>query len=80
MTGGIYVLQDDGELVEMTECAYDSEALLQGLLALERVKVEYVAITSVTRAAQAPQLRAAPAGPRPGRPRAGRSSAAQRSR
>lgn len=33
MTGGIYLLQDDGHLIEMTEQAYDSEALLQKLLA-----------------------------------------------
>jgi hypothetical protein len=32
MSGGIYLLQGDA-LVEMTEAAYDSEALLQGLLA-----------------------------------------------
>lgn len=33
MSGGIYLIQDDGNLVEMTEQAYDSEALLQHLLA-----------------------------------------------
>src|SRR5436309_15998747 len=33
MMGGIYVLQDSGELLEMTEQPYDSEALLQELLA-----------------------------------------------
>lgn len=33
MDGGIYLLQENGELVEMTEHAYDSEDLLQGLLA-----------------------------------------------
>jgi hypothetical protein len=32
MSGGIYLLQESGELVEMTERAYDSEALLQELL------------------------------------------------
>jgi len=33
MNGGIYLVQDDGQLVEMTERAYDSEDLLQALLA-----------------------------------------------
>src|SRR5215510_8587676 len=33
MSGGMYLIQDDGHLVEMTERAYDSEDLLQGLLA-----------------------------------------------
>ncbi len=33
MNGGIYLIQEDGELVEMTELAYDSEDLLQSLLA-----------------------------------------------
>jgi hypothetical protein len=33
VTGGIYLIQDSGDLVEMTEQAYDSEALLQELLA-----------------------------------------------
>ena len=33
MSGGIYLIQDDGQLVEMTEQAYDSEDLLQELLA-----------------------------------------------
>lgn len=33
MAGGVYVLQENGEFVEMAERAYDSEALLQGLLA-----------------------------------------------
>lgn len=33
MSGGIYLIQDSGELVEMIEHAYDSEDLLQGLLA-----------------------------------------------
>ena len=33
MAGGIYLIQGDGQLVEMTEQAYDSEDLLQGLLA-----------------------------------------------
>ncbi len=33
MTGGMYLIQDDGRLVEMAERAYDSEDLLQGLLA-----------------------------------------------
>jgi len=32
MAGGIYLIQDNGQLVEMTEQAYDSEALLQKLL------------------------------------------------
>lgn len=33
MAGGIYVLQESGQLVEMQEQQYDSEDLLQGLLA-----------------------------------------------
>ncbi len=33
MPGGIYLIQGDGSLVEMAESAYDSEDLLQGLLA-----------------------------------------------
>jgi hypothetical protein len=33
MTGGIYLIQDGGALVEMTEQPYASEALLQALLA-----------------------------------------------
>src|SRR6266540_1586834 len=33
MAGGIYLIQGDGQLVEMTEQAYDSDDLLQGLLA-----------------------------------------------
>jgi hypothetical protein len=33
MSGGIYLIQDDGALVEMTQQPYDSEALLQELLA-----------------------------------------------
>ncbi len=33
MSGGIYLMRDDGELVEMNERGYDSEALLQGYLA-----------------------------------------------
>ena len=33
MSGGIYLIQGDGSLVEMEEKAYDSEDLLQGLLA-----------------------------------------------
>src|SRR5215212_11724271 len=33
MPGGVYLIQEGGELVEMTEQAYDSEDLLQGLLA-----------------------------------------------
>ncbi|MBD2777926.1 hypothetical protein [Iningainema tapete] len=33
MSAGIYLIQDDGQLLEMTEQAYDSEALLQELLA-----------------------------------------------
>lgn len=33
MSGSIYLIQNDGELVEMTEHAYDSEDLLQRLLA-----------------------------------------------
>jgi hypothetical protein len=32
MSGGIFLLRDDGQLVEMTERAYDSERLLQELL------------------------------------------------
>jgi hypothetical protein len=31
--GGIYLIQDGGGLVEMSETAYDSEDLLQDLLA-----------------------------------------------
>jgi hypothetical protein len=31
--GGIYLIQDNGQLVEMLEQPYDSEALLQELLA-----------------------------------------------
>lgn len=33
MSGGIYLIHGEGQLVEMSEQAYDSEALLQGLLA-----------------------------------------------
>jgi hypothetical protein len=33
VSGGIYLLRGEGDLVEMREQAYDSEALLQGLLA-----------------------------------------------
>ncbi|MBA3425888.1 MAG: hypothetical protein H0U04_15410 [Rubrobacter sp.] len=33
MSGGIYLMRDDGELVEMNERGYDTEALLQGYLA-----------------------------------------------
>lgn len=33
MSGGIYLIQDDGKLVEMSERGYDTEALLQGYLA-----------------------------------------------
>ena len=33
MKGGIYLIRDDGQLVEMNEQAYDSEDLLQALLA-----------------------------------------------
>jgi hypothetical protein len=33
VSGGIYLIQNDGQLVEMTEKTYDSEDLLQGLLA-----------------------------------------------
>jgi hypothetical protein len=33
MPGSIFILHDDGTLVEMKETPYDSEALLQGLLA-----------------------------------------------
>ena len=33
MSGGIYLIQDGGGLVKMTEKEYDSESLLQGLLA-----------------------------------------------
>lgn len=32
MSGGIYLIQDNGELLEMNEQAYDSEDLLQGLI------------------------------------------------
>jgi hypothetical protein len=32
MPGGIYLIQEAGKLVEMTEHPYDSEDLLQGLL------------------------------------------------
>ncbi len=33
MSGGIYLIGEDGQLVEMREARYDSEDLLQGLLA-----------------------------------------------
>ena len=33
MAGGIYVLQENGDLIELQEQQYDSEDLLQGLLA-----------------------------------------------
>ena len=33
MNGGVFLIQKDGQLVEMTEAEYDSEALLQRLLA-----------------------------------------------
>ena len=33
MGTGMYVIRDGGELIEMTEQPYDSEALLQSLLA-----------------------------------------------
>ena len=33
MGGGIYLMRDDGELVEMNERGYDTEALLQEYLA-----------------------------------------------
>jgi hypothetical protein len=33
MTGGIYLIQDDGELVELTEQGYELEDTLQELLA-----------------------------------------------
>lgn len=33
MSGGVFLIQDGGKLVEMREAAYDSEALLQELLA-----------------------------------------------
>jgi len=33
MTGGIYLIHNNGQLIEMTEQPYDSEALLQKLLA-----------------------------------------------
>jgi hypothetical protein len=33
VNGGIYLIQDDGQLIEMTEQEYDSEDLLQDLLA-----------------------------------------------
>jgi hypothetical protein len=34
MPGNIFVLGDDGKLIEMRETPYDSEALLQRLLAV----------------------------------------------
>jgi hypothetical protein len=33
MAGGVYIVQDDGHLIEMREQAYDSETVLQALLA-----------------------------------------------
>ncbi len=33
MSSGIYLLRDNGKLVRMNEQSYDSESLLQGLLA-----------------------------------------------
>ncbi len=33
MAGGVYLIQGDGQLVEMTEQPYDSEDLLQATLA-----------------------------------------------
>ena len=33
MSGGICLIQDNGELVEMNERSYDTEDLLQGYLA-----------------------------------------------
>jgi hypothetical protein len=33
MNSGIYLIQDNGQLVEMASQSYDSEALLQSLLA-----------------------------------------------
>ena len=33
MNGGIYLIHDDGQLVKMNEQGYNSEDLLQGLLA-----------------------------------------------
>jgi hypothetical protein len=33
VTGDIFLLQDDGQLVELNEAAYETEALLQSLLA-----------------------------------------------
>jgi hypothetical protein len=33
MSGGMFLIDNDGRLVEMNEEAYDSEELLQGLLA-----------------------------------------------
>ena len=33
MSGGIYLIRNDEQLVEMSQRAYDSEDLLQGLLA-----------------------------------------------
>ena len=32
MKGGIFLIQDDGQLIEMSEQKYDSEDLLQELL------------------------------------------------
>lgn len=33
MTSGIFIIQNDDQLIELTEKEYDSEAILQGLLA-----------------------------------------------
>lgn len=33
MTSGIFIIQDDDQLIELTEKQYDSESILQGLLA-----------------------------------------------
>jgi hypothetical protein len=33
MPVGVFVIQSDGRLVELSESAYDSEAVLQGLIA-----------------------------------------------
>ena len=32
MSDGIFIIQNDGELVELTEKEYDSESILQNLL------------------------------------------------
>ena len=44
---GMFLIRDDGELVEMLERAYDSENLLQGLLARYRATLNFLAAPSV---------------------------------